>query len=79
VILLPTLFPCPLGYTAPRGFSYNNLGQYERAIQDYDDTFRLDPQYAQAYYARGYAYQGLGKSTEAERDIAKAKELGYNP
>ncbi len=74
---------------------HRNLGQYERAIQDYDEAIRLIPQmeafwkflrtgfleasYALAYYLRGLVYEELGKSTEAELDIAKAKELGYDP
>ena len=40
--------------------------QYEGAIQDYDE----------AYYVRGLIYGELGKSDEAARDFAKAKELG---
>ena len=44
-----------------------------------DAAFRLDPQDAQAYYNRGLTYERLGKSTEAKLDIAKAKELGYDP
>jgi Flp pilus assembly protein TadD len=31
----------------------------------------------EAYYWRGYAYRELGQIEEAERDIGKAKELGY--
>ena len=62
-----------------RGFTYYDLGQYERAIQDFGDAIRIDPLDAQAYYNRGLTYQRLGKSTEAELDIAKAKELGYDP
>ena len=33
-------------------------------------------QNAEAYYNRGMAYEALGKTIEAERDFAKAKELG---
>ena len=59
--------------------AYRLLGQYQRAIQDYDEAIRLDPQNAIAYYNRGFTYNNLGQSKEAERDIAKAKELGYEP
>ena len=69
-----------------RGAAYGLLGQYERAIQDYDqaiqnldEAIRLGPQDALAYYSRGLVYEELGKSTEAELDIAKAKELGFDP
>jgi len=59
-----------------RGVAYYYLDQHERAIQNYDEAIRLDPQYAYGYYARGVAYEALGKTIEAERDFAKAKELG---
>ena len=49
------------------------------AIQDFGEAIRLDPQDAKAYYNRGLMYEALGKSTEAEQDFAKAKELGYPP
>ena len=52
------------------------LGQYERAIQDFNEALRLDPQAPSVYRDRGLAYQSMGKSEEAERDLAKAKELG---
>ena len=35
-----------------KGIVYDDLGQYERAIQDYDEAIRLDPQNALAYYGR---------------------------
>jgi tetratricopeptide (TPR) repeat protein len=62
-----------------RDLAYGYLGQHERAIQDYDEVIRLDPQWAFAYYERSIAYQAIGMSEEAERDFAKAKELGYSP
>jgi len=58
------------------GYEYNSLGQYERAIQDFDEAIRLNPQNAGAYHNRGVAYGRIGKSIEEERDFAKAKELG---
>ena len=30
------------------GYEYNSLGQYERAIKDYDEAIRLNPQDANA-------------------------------
>ena len=54
------------------------MSDYDRKIQNYDEAIRLDPQDAKSYYDRGYAYRGLGGQNEqAERDFAKAKELGY--
>jgi tetratricopeptide (TPR) repeat protein len=53
-----------------------DLGQYERAIQSYNEAIRLDPEYATTYYNRGNAFKALGNSIKAEQDLAKAKELG---
>ncbi|MCL0100016.1 hypothetical protein M1O55_04025 [Dehalococcoidia bacterium] len=51
----------------------------ERAIQDFDEAIRLRPLYPPSYQFRGFAYEALGKTKKAERDFAKAKELGYKP
>jgi serine/threonine protein kinase len=51
--------------------------QYDRAIENWEETIRLNPQSARAYYSRGVAYYQLGKSNKAELDFQKAKELGY--
>jgi len=58
-----------------RGNSYAELGQYERAIQEYDETIRLERNLGNAYYERGLAYEALGKTIEAERDFKKAIQL----
>ena len=55
---------------------YSN-GYYQEAIKQYDEAIRLNPQFGEAYSNRGVAYDRIGKSIEAERDYAKAKELGY--
>jgi len=62
-----------------RGYAYYDLGQYQLAIQDFNEAIRLHPQDALAYYGRGVAYEYLGNYSEAERDFQKAKELGFNP
>ncbi len=36
-----------------RGRSYRDLGQDQRAIEDYDKAIELDPNVAAAYYNRG--------------------------
>ena len=54
-----------------RGNSYAELGQYERAIQEYDEAIRLERHWGDAYYKRGLAYEALGKTIEAERDFKK--------
>ena len=48
-----------------RGLAYDGIGQYQRAIQDYDEAIQLDPDYAWAYHDRGMAYHRLGQHQRA--------------
>ena len=59
-----------------KGAVYAILGQYELSIQYSDEAIRLDPKRPMPYKNRGVAYKYLGKLQEANRDFAKAKELG---
>jgi len=51
-----------------RGVAYRNKGQYARAIQDYDQAIKLDPNYAIAFRNRGIAYDEKGQYDRAIRD-----------
>lgn len=46
-------------------------------IADLNETIRLDPKDADAYYYRGLAYQKKGDKAKADTDFAQAKKLGY--
>ena len=61
-----------------RGSVYDSLGEYQRAIQDYDQAIRLEPQDALAYANRALAYTDLGKAMEAQQDVARAAQLGFD-
>lgn len=64
--------PSPIGTGVGRTY---DLGQYERAIENYDEAIRLRSpadvhlEVATAYYNRGLAYEKLGKRVESERDF----------
>ena len=51
-----------------RGNAYAKLGQYQRAIEDYDEAICLDPEFARAYTNRARAYSLLGEDKEAQED-----------
>ena len=61
------------------------IQKYDEAIREYPDDWRDqflrhlwgDPLDAEVLHYRALAYEALGKTIEAERDFAKAKELGY--
>jgi len=54
---------------------YVILGQYERAINDYDEAINLDPQYSGAYLGRGFVYHELGRYEQAIEDLNKTVQL----
>ena len=64
----------PEGYFY-KGYSYNELGEYERAIDMYDKAINIDSELTEAYYNRGTAYNALGKQKRAIEDHNKAIEL----
>jgi tetratricopeptide (TPR) repeat protein len=58
-----------------RGIAYGELGQYQRAIEDYTEAIRLKPDDAEAYYNRGNAYANLGQQPRAIEDYTEAIRL----
>jgi len=55
-----------------RGNAYSKLGNRERAIEDYSEAIRLQPDYAEAYYNRGTVYIESGQYQKAVRDYTEA-------
>src|SRR5713101_3108249 len=43
-----------------RGLAYSYKGDYDHAIQDYNQALRLNPNSAVAFYGRGWAYEHKG-------------------
>jgi lipoprotein NlpI len=50
-----------------RGLSYKSKGNFDRAIADFSEAIRLDPNYAEVYYLRGVTY---GNKGDLDRAIA---------
>jgi len=77
----PTLtpVPSPIPTAVP---SYNNIGishhisgNFELAIQAFDEAIRLDPQYVAAYYNRGIVHADLGQYSLAIQSYDEAIRL----
>ena len=58
-----------------RATAHRIQGWYDRAIQDYDEAIRLDPEYALAYNDRGTAYSRKAQPRRAIQDYDKAIRL----
>jgi tetratricopeptide (TPR) repeat protein len=57
-----------------RGLVYLKLGQFDRAIVDYDAALKLDPKLAGSNYGRGLAKLRQGDSRGKE-DITAARSM----
>lgn len=55
-----------------RGNAYSYIGEYDKAIADYDQAIKLKPNYAKAYYHRGVAY---GEKREYNKAIKDYNEV----
>lgn len=60
-----------------RGLAYYHLGEYLRAINDYNDTLNLGRYQADAYYCRGDAYQGLNNYQQAIEDYTASLRVRW--
>ena len=60
---------------AMRGWSYHELGDYERALADYSEKIRLQPDVADGYGWRGAAYLDQGDYPKALADYSQAIRL----
>ena len=54
------------------------MGQNERAIEDSDRAIDLNPKRAESYVTRALAYTLLGNDEQAEHDVDRAVQLGFD-
>ena len=52
------------------------MGQPRRALEDFDEAVRLNPDYLDAYVNRALAYTILDRDEDAREDIARAVQMG---
>jgi len=66
------ILPGDAGVVDNRGFSYNRLGRFDEAVEDYTRVLSVDPKHAQAMYGRGLAKSRKGDDTGGKADIKAA-------
>ena len=58
-----------------RGNSYAEKGEHAKAIEDYTNAIRLNPEYATAYINRRFSYVAKGDFERAKKDYTEAIRL----
>lgn len=58
-----------------RGAAYRRLGDYDWAIEDYGNSIKLQPNFAEAFHNRGIAYHLKGEQAKAALDFKAAHRL----
>jgi len=58
-----------------RGLAYKSKGQWDRAIADFSEAIRLQPDFVTAFNNRGNIYYGQGQFDRAIEDYDKAIRL----
>jgi tetratricopeptide (TPR) repeat protein len=58
-----------------RGNAYTAKQEYDRAIQDYDESLKLNPEYARAFNNRGAAYHKKGEDDRAIEDFDRSIQI----
>jgi tetratricopeptide (TPR) repeat protein len=61
-----------------RGRAWSDQGQYDRAMPDFDEAIRLDPDYPDAFNSRGVTWAGEGQYEKAIADFSEAIRLDPN-
>jgi tetratricopeptide (TPR) repeat protein len=58
--------------------TYLKMGQWDSAIDDYDEALQFNPKLASSLYGRGLAKLKKGDTTGGNADIAAARAIDAN-
>lgn len=72
------ILPFGLAY-GNRAAAYYLLGEYQKALRDYDSAIALDPDNARSYYGRALVNRMLGDFAAVQEDFMKSCALGLCP
>jgi Flp pilus assembly protein TadD len=60
-----------------KGFDYQNQGDLDKALEEYNKALELNPNYIQVYTNLGTVYLGKGNYDRAIQNFKKSLELNY--
>ena len=60
-----------------KGLKFTKSGSYQDAINAYNNSINLDPNYLLAYYHRGLVYYKLGNHEQTTNNLKIAAKLGH--
>jgi diguanylate cyclase (GGDEF)-like protein len=60
------------------GETYTKMGEFDKAMQEYDDILKDNPDYSKAIAGKASVYMSRGDYENAFREINKAKEIDPN-
>ncbi|CAK0895579.1 unnamed protein product, partial [Prorocentrum cordatum] len=59
-----------------RGLVHRDMGDFQRALDDFDRVVELKPEEGRHYYNRGVVYHRMGQEQDAIENLTKAVNLG---
>jgi tetratricopeptide (TPR) repeat protein len=67
--------PNDVGILTSLAWSYSLAGDYEQAIQQFEQAIQVDSQSSDAYYGLALAYKGAGQYDRAIQTFHQARQL----
>ncbi|WP_319421412.1 tetratricopeptide repeat protein [Pleurocapsa sp. FMAR1] len=58
-------------------YGYEQMGEKQKAIEEYTQAIKIDAEYAQAYLNRGILYTDMGSKKAAVEDLRQAAKLYF--
>lgn len=62
-----------------KGVIYLSMNDYTSAVQCFSEAIKINGDFGEAYYNRGYSYLRMGNKAAATDDLRKSGELGILP
>ena len=56
-----------------------NMKKYDKALEYFNKALTLGDNLGDTHYYRGMTYKALGRPSEANRELERARDLGYKP